>query len=89
MLLARSLQVVGYIIAECQILVMPLDYANAHETTNLHITVMWYIIFMSSLFYITVMLPFGLFYTETDEEKAFVSGLRVTRFLVLAHLLSI
>jgi hypothetical protein len=65
--------VVGYIIAECQILVLPLDYANAHENTNFHITVMWYIVFMSSLFYMVIVLPMGLFYTETDEEKAFVS----------------
>jgi hypothetical protein len=34
---------------------------------------MWYIIIMSALFYITVVLPFGLFYSETDEEKEFVS----------------
>jgi len=40
-------------------------------------TVMWYIIFMSSLFYMTVVLPFGLFYTETDEEKAFVSYFKI------------
>lgn len=32
---------------------------------------MWYIMFMGSLFYITVALPFGLFYSETDEEKEF------------------
>ena len=28
---------------------------------------------MVSLFYVTVALPFGLFYAETDEEKEFVS----------------
>jgi len=31
----------------------------------------WYIIYMSSLFYTTVVLPFGLFFAETDEEKEF------------------
>ena len=34
---------------------------------------MWYIVVMASLFYVTVALPFGLFYSETDEEKEFVS----------------
>lgn len=32
---------------------------------------MWYLIVMSSLFYIVLVLPFGLFYSETDEEKEF------------------
>ena len=54
-------------------LILPLDVANTKENTNFHMMVMWYIVFMSSLFYMTVVLPFGLFYTETDEEKAFVS----------------
>jgi len=34
----------------------------------------WYIIFMAGLFYVTVVLPFGLFYSETDEENEFVSS---------------
>jgi hypothetical protein len=34
----------------------------------------WYIIQMSSLFYVCVVLPFGLFYAESDEENDFVSN---------------
>ena len=34
---------------------------------------MWYVVVMAALFYVTVALPFGLFYSETDEEKEFVS----------------
>ena len=67
-------QVVGYIIAECQVLILPLDMANTEEKTNFHMMEMWYIVFMSSLFYMCVVLPFGLFYSETDEEKEFVSS---------------
>ena len=33
----------------------------------------WYVVVMAALFYIAVVLPFGLFYSETDEEKEFVS----------------
>lgn len=67
---------------------MPLDVANTHENTNFHMTVMWYIVFMSSLFYMTVVLPFGLYYTETDEEKAFVSQFFLSDMVVVvAHLL--
>jgi hypothetical protein len=75
---------VGYILAECQILVLPLDVANAHENTNFHMTIFWYIVFMTSAFYMMVILPFGLFYTETDEEKAFVS-LKVFDLSVGSH----
>lgn len=31
----------------------------------------WYAIIMSSAFLVSVVLPFGLFYAETDEEKEF------------------
>ena len=29
----------------------------------------WFIVYLSSLFYICVALPYGLFFAETDEEK--------------------
>ena len=54
---------------------LPLDVQNTRENTNFEMYMMWYIIIMSALFYITVVLPFGLFYSETDEEKEFVSAL--------------
>ena len=60
-------------IAECQVLVLALDHANTAESLNFKMADFWFIIFMSSLFYMTVILPFSLFYTETDEEKTFVS----------------
>ena len=52
---------------------LPLDVQNTREGTNLEMYMMWYIIAMASLFYITVALPFGLFFSETDEEREFVS----------------
>ena len=36
---------------------------------------MWYVVVMAALFYVTIALPFGLFYSETDEEKEFVSNI--------------
>lgn len=56
-------------------LVLALDVQNTREDTNFKMYMFWYIIFMSSLFYMTVILPFGLFFAETDEEKEFVSRL--------------
>ena len=67
-------QVVGYIIAQCQILLLPLDVQNSRENTNIDMRMFWYVIQMSSLFYICVVLPFGLYYAESDEEKNFVSS---------------
>ena len=60
-------------LAQSQVLMLPLDVQNTREGTNFEMYMMWYIIVMASLFYLTVVLPFGLFYSETDEEKEFVS----------------
>ena len=67
-------------IAQAQILMLPLDVQNTREDTSFKMYMMWYIMFMGSLFYVTVALPFGLFYSETDEEKEFVSRLSTPVF---------
>ena len=64
----------GYILAQAQIMMLPLDVQNSREGTNFEMYMMWYIVIMASLFYITVVLPFGVFFAETDEEKEFVSS---------------
>lgn len=94
----KAVLVVGYALAQCQILMLPLDVQNTREGTDFLMYMMWYIIVMAALFYVTVALPFGLFYSETDEEKEFVSSLFVCLhlgiyhyfvFIEMAHLLSI
>jgi hypothetical protein len=62
-------------LAQSQILIMGLDVQNTREKTNIDMTMFWYVILMSSLFYICTFLPMGLFYAESDEGKAFVSFL--------------
>lgn len=32
----------------------------------------WYIIYMTSAFFIIIILPFALFYYESDEDQTFV-----------------
>ena len=59
-----------------------LDVENTREGTDFKMFMMWYVISMASLFYLTVVLPFGLFYSETDEERDFVSCLLETIILV-------
>ena len=58
-------------LAQSQVLMLPLDVVNTREDTNVDMRMFWYIIQMTSLFYMTVILPFCLFYAETDEEKDF------------------
>ena len=74
----KAVLVVGYALAQCQVLMLPLDVQNTREGTDFLMYMMWYIVVMAALFYITVALPFGLFYSETDEEKEFVSSLTLT-----------
>jgi len=50
---------------------LPLDVQNTREDTNIDMRYFWYIIQMSSLFFISLVLPFGLYYAESDEEKDF------------------
>lgn len=82
-------------IAQGQLLMLPLDVQNTREGTDFIMYMFWYIAVMSALFYCTVVLPFGLFYAETDEEKEFVScfsakSLTCFHFrLEMAHLLSV
>lgn len=37
--------------------------------------IFWYVIYMTSAFFICIILPFALFYYESDEDKSFVSFL--------------
>ena len=54
---------------------MPLDVQNTRENTFFKMHMFWYIVYMCSLFYMTIVLPFGLYFSETDEAKEFVSRL--------------
>lgn len=56
-------------IAEAQILMLPLDLINFREGTNVDMFVFWQVIYMSSTFMCTVLLPFAYFFYETDEDK--------------------
>ena len=69
----KAVLILGYCLAESQILMIPLDVQNTRENTNFQMYMMWYVVVMAALFYVTIALPFGLFYSETDEEKEFVS----------------
>ena len=60
--------------SQAQILMLALDVQNTRESTDFRLNMMWYIVIIASLSSLTIVLPFALFYSETDEEKEFVSG---------------
>ncbi len=67
------MQLVAFILAECQVLLLPLDVLNSRDNTNIDMFTLWQIIYMTSLCFITVILPFTYFFYETDEDYDFVS----------------
>lgn len=52
-------------------LMLPLDVGNYRIGSNISMDVFWYIIYLTSASLIFIVLPFALFYYETDEEKVF------------------
>ena len=62
-------------LAQGQIVMMGLDVQDSAESTNIYMTMFWFVVMMTSLFWICTFLPMGLFYAESDEGKAFVSRL--------------
>ena len=49
-------------------LLLPMDVGNYRAGSNVDMKIFWYIIYMTSAFFICVILPFALFYYESDED---------------------
>jgi len=60
---------VSFMIAESQLLMLPLDVINSREGTNVDMFVFWQVIYMASLFTCIIVLPFAYFFYDTDEDK--------------------
>lgn len=82
---------VALLLAESQILILSLDVVNAREKTNLDLYVFWQVIYMSSLFMTTFIIPFGYFFYESDEDKDYKTRfcLAFKYMLILFMVLSI
>ena len=61
------------VFSQAAVLVLPLHVQVKREDAKLNITTFWYIVLMTNWGAAMVFNPYGLFYSETDEEKAFVS----------------
>lgn len=64
---------------------LPLDVSNFRNSTNMDMKIMWYIIYMTSAFFIVIILPFALFYYESDEDKTFVSIIITSCLIILRN----
>jgi len=63
-------------------LLLPLDVGNFRAGSNVDMKMFWYIIYMTSAFLIIVILPFALFYYESDDSDSWVSDLSRSKALV-------
>lgn len=80
----------GLLLGEATILLLPLDVANNttalgcqegwnKECGNLDMELLWLIVFLSIIFIIVVLLPFSIYYYESDDGDDSITGSR--RFL--------
>ena len=52
---------------------LPLDVGNYREDSTIRMNIFWFVIYLTSTFLIFIVLSFGIFYYESDEEREFVS----------------
>ena len=62
-------------VAESQMLLLPLDVNNVRDGTNVNMKIFWYIMFVTSFIMVTIVLPLALLYYESDEDQSFVNTL--------------
>ena len=67
-------------------MMIAMDVQNTNNNLNIHMTMFWLVITMTVLFYICTFLPFGLFYSEVNEERDFVSLILIS--VEMAHVSS-
>ena len=68
----KFLVIIGLTLSWAQVLMVPLDVANARSNGGLDMQTFWYFIYCIIAFMVTVFLPFSIFLYETDEDKSLV-----------------
>ena len=68
-LYCKVLVVLGLTLCQAQALMVPLDVANASaiDSNGIDMKGFWYFVYMLVLIFICLLLPFALFFYETDE----------------------
>jgi len=71
-ILLKILVIFGLALSWAQVLMVPLDVANARSGGGLDMQTFWFVIYASIALMITILLPFAIFLYETDEDKNIV-----------------
>ena len=65
-------QVFGLTLSWAQALLLPVDVANIRYNSGMDMLIAWQIIYVSILVTSVLIIPFSIFFYESDEDKAFV-----------------
>ena len=66
----KVLIVLGLTLCQAQALMVPLDVANQSAIANnaLNMRAFWFFLYIIVLIFITILMPYAIFFYETDEE---------------------
>ncbi|CAG9311817.1 unnamed protein product [Blepharisma stoltei] len=69
-MISKLILLSGLMLAWAQVLALPLDVSNSSgDGGDLRIDIMWEIIYMAIFAFLLAILPFAMFFSETDDEK--------------------
>lgn len=85
-LYCKVLVVFGLTLCQAQALMVPLDVANvsALDTGGIDMKSFWYFLYLVVLIFVCFLLPYALFFYETDEEDGYCKRLIRSFFYTLA-----
>jgi LMBR1 domain-containing protein 1 len=66
---------------------VPLDVINDSENLKIDMQVMWFITYMVTLVMIVILIPYAIFFYETDPEKTFCRRFFTALMFLIATLL--
>lgn len=82
---AKIIIIVALLLAQGEILILPLDVSNVQNDAGLDMKGFWYTLTMTSAIFIFLILPIAMFYYETegDELKSRIWHATLMEFLFL------
>lgn len=91
-LYCKVLVVVGLTLCQAQALMVPLDVANASalDSNGIDMKGFWYFIYITVLILVCLLLPFAMFFYETDEDDSFLARTgKSILYTIIANIVSI
>ena len=88
----KILVIVGLTLCQAQALLVPLDVANysAIDKNGIDMKSFWYFLYGIIIIFVCLLLPFSLFFYETDEDESFCRRLvKAIIYTAIANIVSI